>query len=359
MAVRLSPNLQQILYRLVGEGIRDASKRDSPPAPGRFPVVVRPETRVFLESQAKALGGSIAGIAGAILDGVALTTMHRDGGPFSLGSVAERFNLLIHEHRLSFPAAAEALKPMGITLHELSNAERLLEALNAERLAQIAKLFSINYDWLVGKSDQPGNSQGHAWYKNALGAAETMLAAMSEADEVELCVVCPEGTDFSRHDDSNWDKAPHFIPVLIRRRHLPGDECLELFDVWEEGRWSYWRCREQIKFVFFFAIWLMLGKKDGGRVPGHLHLKGHCVPNEDYVRLRDETAIPASVLAKSRHVDWHPDDYVMPNSPQAKDKEEWLRMRASDDNRSFFDAIEKLYDKATNVPNVSSSPLAQ
>jgi hypothetical protein len=45
--------------------------------PTRFPVQVSQQTRVFLEYQAKALNTSIAGLAGLILDQVAVETIRQ------------------------------------------------------------------------------------------------------------------------------------------------------------------------------------------------------------------------------------------------------------------------------------------
>lgn len=84
MTARFVPSLQEILYRLVGAASDASLTQPVSTKPGRFPVVVRPETRAFLEAQADYLGGSIAGVAGAILDGVAMATQ---GGTAALRGV--------------------------------------------------------------------------------------------------------------------------------------------------------------------------------------------------------------------------------------------------------------------------------
>lgn len=43
----------------------------------RFPIVVSPATREFLESQSKALNQSLAGLCGLILEQVAVETLKR------------------------------------------------------------------------------------------------------------------------------------------------------------------------------------------------------------------------------------------------------------------------------------------
>lgn len=48
-----------------------------PQATSRFPVVVSQDTRVFLEAQAAAMGGSLAGLCGAILNEVVVVSKQR------------------------------------------------------------------------------------------------------------------------------------------------------------------------------------------------------------------------------------------------------------------------------------------
>ena len=162
MTTRFVPSLQEILYRLVGVATDASLKQPASTKPGRFPVVVRPETRAFLEAQAEHLGGSIAGVAGAILDGVAMATQ---GGTATLRGVAERFNILIQEHQLSFPGAVEALADLGLTLADFASVETLQLKLSSPVLRSVAERFYVEYDWLAGKGDRVVTPTPHCWYK--------------------------------------------------------------------------------------------------------------------------------------------------------------------------------------------------
>ena len=314
---RLAPSLQHILFRLVSHGLQDLTARsEDDERPGRFPVVVKPETRRFLEAQASALGSSIAGVAGAILDGVALSTVHGDDGQFSMQAISDRFTLLLHEHQLSFPAAAEALQPFGLGLEQLSDRQKMKVALTSERLSTLADLFYVDYDWLCGKSPTPGSQRGFHWYKNPVGAIEQIIAAMGEYPDVELCLVCSRGTDFSIHDDDlPQRKLPHLLPVLIRRRPLPGSETLEVFETGLEGRWSYWACRRDLKMLVNFANSAAL------RGAG-VRLTGRYVAPDEYARLRDGRILAASLLAGSRRCDWFPEQYVALKG-DARESKDW------------------------------------
>jgi hypothetical protein len=334
---RFAPSLQHILFRLVNQGVQDLSERsDDDERPGRFPVVVKPETRRFLEAQASALGSSMAGVAGAILDGVALSTLHGDDGQYSMQAISDRLTLLLHEHQLSFPAAAQVLKPLGLGLEELSDRQKMKVSLTSERLADLAEMFHVEYDWLCGKGASPGAQRGFDWYKHPIGAIESILKAHREFPEIELCLICSRGTDFSVHDDDlPHRRLPHLLPFLIRRRDLAGGETLEIFESGLEGRWSYWNCRRDLKVLIHFA-------DQASRRNSHIRLTGRYVSSEEYSRLRDGKILAASVLAGSRRCDWYPELFVGQNGGDSKESKDWESMQQNDEMRATLRHVDRL-----------------
>jgi hypothetical protein len=318
--------LQEILYRLSGAAAEEASARPAPDKPGRFPVVVRPETRAFLEAQATYLGGSIAGVAGAILDGVAMATQGRDGGVAGMRGIAERFGILVQEHELSFPAAVEALEGTMITLSDFSSVEALQAKLSSKALRTVSERFHIEYDWLAGKSDVVCRATPAAWYKAPETAIDSLEMALRDGAETFLTLYVKKGARLSQvDDDAEWSRLPHFIPVLARRVALPGGESLETYEVWEEGRWSYPPCRDYIKLAVHFAY--RLGA----------YVSGKELAPADYDLLLEGGAMPATILRRNRQaVTWHPDDYVLPESAVAKDKAEWKRIAADPHYKHAF-----------------------
>lgn len=333
MATRFAPTLQEILYRLVGTAT-DESLKQQPTStnPGRFPVVVRPETRAFLEAQANYLGGSIAGVAGAILDGVAMSTQ---GGAATLRGITERFNVLIKEHQLSFPAAVEALADLGFTLADFASVEQLQLKLSSPVIRSIADRFYVQYDWLAGKSDDVCDPTPHCWYKEMGVAADMLCDAKLRYADVELCLIVKADTDLAvTDDDQGLERLPHFIPVLRRGKALNGGEVLETFEVWDEGRWSYWRSREHIKLVIYFAHRLKV------------YVSGKKLTAPDYDLLLNGTALPATILRRNLPGNvWHPEDYVIPTSAAAKAPDEWARIAANPDYARTFEYFEKLLQK--------------
>jgi len=323
----LVPSLQEILYRLAGSAADAAQRQPRSTKPGRFPVVVRPETRAFLEAQAEYLGGSIAGVAGAILDGVAMSTQD---GRAALRGVAQRFTILIQEHDLSIPAAVEALVDLGFTLSDFATIDALQLKLSSPVLRSIAERFHLEYDWLVGKGDQvfvpaPG------WYK-AVDAAASKLADAKCNEQVELTLYMREGTNVETTDDDQAvTRLPHFLPVLKRSVELPGGESLETYEVWNEGRWSYWRCREHIKLVVYAAY--RLG----------VCVNGKHLASADYDLLLNGRALPATIFRRNPEgISWHPEDYVLPDSHVAKDPQEWEAIRTKSDYARTFEHINRL-----------------
>lgn len=325
MSSRIVPSLQEILYKLVGTAAEEANNIPASTNPGRFPVVVRPETRAFLEAQAKYLGGSIAGVAGAILDGVAMSTMGADAAPTAMRGIAERFNLLISEHKLSYPAVVEALADLGFSLADFGSNETLQLKLTSPVLRQVAERFRVSYEWLAGKSDFILDGAQHSWYKASEIAAKKMLDAQSRFDTVQLTILIKNDADLLVvEDDGDWARLPHFIPVLSGTKTLPGGEELTIHEVWEEGRWSYARCREYIKLALYFAV-------ESG-----VYVRGRALSPTDYDRLQNARVLPATIMNGVATGNWHPDDYVLPNSAVAKSREEWLSIRASETYQSAF-----------------------
>jgi hypothetical protein len=327
MNTRLVPSLQEILYRLVNSALGEAAAAPRSDNPGRFPVVVRPETRAFLEAQAKRLGGSIAGVAGAILDGVAMSTQHRDGGAAAMKGITERFNLLIQEHGLSFPGAVEALQDLGLSLKDFASTDTLQLRLSAPFLRALADRFFVRYEWLAGKDDMTASASAGSWYKNVEGAATELVKATQAFDDVELSLLVKEGSDLADHDDEqDWQTSPHFVPVLRRSKHLPSGETLDTYELWEEGRWSYWRCRQHIKLLIYFATKLRDARSS-------FHITGRTAPKSDYDSLLAGNVLPATIMREAQRISWHPDDYVIPESAVAKDVDEWQHLRQEESSR--------------------------
>lgn len=331
------PNLQELFYRLAGVGAQRARESDTnADSPARFPVVVHPSTRRFLQAEAQVFGTSIAGMAGSILDAVAQTTTGADPGALALRSIGERLHLLLREHDLSIPAAAEVLAPFGIGLSELSSASTLEPALKGDRVRQIADYFHANYEWLVGKDGQPGRSEPHSWYKAA--AAGALRAYQRSLDGWEVRLLLVRARDHRFDDARALDHADvaKVIPVLESTRTLECGEDLTCYEQWETGSWSYWKSRYYLKIMTYFLV----DQRYSAPFRDIRTVHGVTLETDSFRSLEAKRAIPASVLRQFQRVDWHPDDYVIPSSAVAKEIGEWRQILESQELRSELNSFE-------------------
>lgn len=256
----------------------------------------------------------------------------------SLRGVSERFGILLKEHDLSAPAAAEALSDLGFSLADFASQEALQLKLTSPTIRDVAARFHISYDWLAGKNDRVFRAQIGTWYKAMTEAADQLVSAKQSSMRTELSICIPEHADLSITDDNQaGDKLPHFIPVLIRTQQLPGREVLKTYEVWEEGRWSYWRCREHIKLVIYFAQ--RLGTYATGRT----------LTQNEYGLLSRGQALPATILQRNSSVTWHPDDYVTLNSPVSKEAEEWSAITSNGDYKAAFSHFNQLLTQGAST----------
>ncbi|MEX3556367.1 MAG: hypothetical protein VB131_07405 [Burkholderia gladioli] len=256
------------------------------------------------------------------------------GGEAAMRGTAERLALLIEEHDLSYPAAAELLVGVGITLGDLSSAEALREKLTSKVIRDIASRFHVSYDWLAGKSNTMTEVGLHTWYKAAHSAANSLWEAKRSWERVKLLIVTPSEADLQIKDDGDDHRTlPHIFPVLQKERTLPGGERFVTYEIWEEGRWSYRRCRDYLKLLFYFA------ERAG------IYLIGKRVSDEEYRQLYNGKILPVTVFKSLGHITWHPDDYVpFGNRKPTRDAEEWVSIANSDDYSSalqHFDEVLK------------------
>jgi len=342
-------SFQELLYRLVSKATADTQGAAlvEAPASTRFPVVVQPITRTFLEAQAKALGGSMAGLAGALLDGFVQSEI--DTSRHLATIPIQRLMLLIKEHGLSMPAAAEVLSPFGIGAVDLSNDDRLLAKLTVNSLQKIADHFHVNYDWLTGKNGWPTSFQAHTWYKCQLGIPEEFMRRADTCEQMELIVVRVEGIDYdspvsmSEPPDLHEAKVPRFIPVLAFTYRVGDSERYTTYKTLDEGRWSYWRCREHLKMVVYFVIELARVKRM------RVAVRGRDWPLEKYLQFARGDTLAVSTMQDQRHnAAWHPDDYVEPWSAVAKDKAEWSNIFNGEQYKSEFAKFKTLLEAPKN-----------
>lgn len=340
----LIPTFRDIIARLTRQATVKSLRLDVPASGAalRFNVSVRPETRAFLAAQADALGSSLAAISGNILDSVAAS--EREAVGYSRELLTSRFYLLLKEHGLSLPAAAEVLRSRGITAGDMSDQKLLLEKLNVDTLKWLADHFHCRYEWLAGQNDWPLRPRNGSWYKMQMAAARRLAELAGTGARVELVIArlvgnVDYGDPASKDENAANEDSLHFIP-FVRVRHQAGpNESYETFEVWEHGRWNYSRCREHIKMVIYFATEI------GKYFTGQLWVSGISLPREEFKSLSNGSALVPGIVRKHSFLSWGPDDFVEPWSAVAKDKAEWASILGYSDYQPVFKEFEQFLAK--------------
>jgi hypothetical protein len=320
----LLPNFEQLLSRVSSKATRSALRRVSaePDAgAGRVSVAISNETRYFLEAQATAIGASIAGLAGSILDAIASQEFqHVTQTPGE--RCVSNFHTLLQAHGLSFAAAAEVLRELNITAGDMTSTTSLLNRLTPENLDWIAAHFGVSYEWLAGLSSSP--------IKVIHGARERGVS------RVTLCLIRVRGDDFAdpRSKQEEPNKGAFYPVVRVIRLAGPREE-YETYEVWERGEWSYWRCREHIKQVLYSIC--KLRSSSMHKVDSH----GFAIDRDSFSALESGRATLVSILSNARRENWHPDDFVEAGAT-AKDMEEWHSILKSPDSAWFFKELNEL-----------------
>ena len=342
------------MYRLTSQATHQAlqNSANTDDATYRFPVVVRSQTRAFLEAQATALGASMAGLSGSILDSVAASQI--EAVAYSSEGITSRFYLLLKEHGLSLPAAAEVLRELRITAGDMSAPAVLLEKLTVQNIEWISNHFGVSYEWLAGSSDNAIPFRHGTWYKSQIAGAHRLVELSQGADSVNFCLVRRAGFEYENDSAKTYEASrpnaaePEFYPV-VRTWHRAGpQEEYETFEAWDVGRWNYWRCREHIKIVVYFATHL-------ARLPSlDIRVSGLTLDPKTFASLSEGKILLPTIFRSSGAIQWHPDDFVEPSSHVAKDPAEWRRILSSADYASDFKAFSGLLqslEKAKNLEN--------
>lgn len=312
----------QSFSRLLLQAIKTTPAEGALTAPSRFPVVVRGDTRAFLDTQAAALNSSIASLAGIILDGVAAASVTATG-PLSTLSVAQRVFELLTVYGLSAAGAENLLRPHGITLSMLANTEDLAQELTAERLTGIAEVFRVDYRWLTGKIRESQTETPIVWYKQPMVA----LCAIAEAamlNNVELLLYREEKSNLDKLDDDS-SKGVVIVPILVRTQPLPGGEELKTYQLMPAGDWEYAPCRYDLKRLIHFLVQL----RDSGDIEiphlrsDQLNIKGRALPAAAFDRLQRFDGLIPEILSSTSKDHWIPEDYASSGFATSRQPQEW------------------------------------
>lgn len=333
----------KVKFPELGENDADAEGSES----DRFPVVVRGATKEFLAKQAVALRTSLAGAAGLILDHVARESQPAD--QLSIQMIAERLRGIIRAHGISTPAAAELLQPYSIGLPQLADDNLLYPFLTTKTLADIATLFRVNYQWLVGLEQRPARNELF-WDKSLGDAVRRVLEAYKESNSIELILVAGPRNTF-HNERKNGAQEPRgeldeIVPVLVRQRRV-GPETFETYECWDSTPWDYERTRIQLKLLISTVNAMVNAQEeDTMAYSGRVQMTGYTLEKEAYDALRSYAVLPVTLLKRPGWKGiWHPCDYVEPSSSAARDTEEWIEVMNWEDSRRRHQELRQMVSK--------------
>jgi hypothetical protein len=332
------PSLIELIYELSKRGTTEAAQKyaeSNDRNEVRLSVPVRGQTKLFFDAQSKHLNTSVAALTGTILDTIAAREIETVS--LNAESITGRFHLLLKEHGLTIPAAAEVLRSLNITAGDMTDQKTLLNRLTTENLSWIADHFCVSYAWLSGKRSATRGDVRCRWYKAPVEAAKRLQELSREGSNIDLCIVRAHGSNFESADAKNDNHTNEddfwFCPIVRIERRAGPRETYKTYEVWQTGRWNYEPLRQQIKMVVFFALQLR------GRANVRVTVSGMSAPKQS---LHKGDLMWSSIFSGNNQFDWHPDDYVEPDSAVAKDKDEWAEIVEGEYFRRSLNEFERL-----------------
>jgi hypothetical protein len=279
---------------------------------------LKPETRHFLEAQARVLNTSLQGVIDTILDGVMEATT--DDPAAKLRSIRERFFMLIDSHHLDLPTAVELMSDHGFTLSALASNERLLDLMTPQAIAHLADTFHVRRDWLTGSSDSSvrASSEGR-WYKSVPSVARKLVEYKHAGLRPELMFIRRRGADFDHayEEDDKGECPSEPVGIVLRlHRSTRSRKDFTTYQVWEFERWNYGPCRQDLKLLIAFCEQL--------RLP----VVGHELHEEGIDQLLSGARLPVALLSRLGAISWHPDDYASFAFQVQRERGEWLSVAA-------------------------------
>ncbi|AON55676.1 hypothetical protein Hsc_3408 [Herbaspirillum seropedicae] len=169
----------------------------------------------------------------------------------------------------------------------------------------LSETFGVRADWLKGTSSFPGDRKFN-WYKYVPSAIQRLADLVKAGNRVDVIFLRKEGADFAAALASN-DETSFREPVgiVLRIFRKTSDEVpFTTYEKWAFERWSYWRCRQQLKLLMTFCDQASAHHLHG------LSSVGLELSPAVFDLLDNDKCLPVSALSKWRHgAVWHPEDY--------------------------------------------------
>lgn len=328
------PSLQDLFSLMVSRGSQTAADAlaDMPEDSVLLPTSLRlhPRTRAYYEAQAQACGApSASAMMGMVLEGVMMATRPQEEITSSeavregVELVRDRFLHLFRVHGFTPHMIVDVLRPHGVGLVELGSDTKLLSLLSEDVLAEQAKRFGVEVDWLYGKPVSPIRST-HRLDRNPYWFAKTIAELLHE-DGRELTVLFLRQKDLSLQAafESDGNSGGDVGMVVRQTCRTPGGKTYHRYQAWNTVPWAYRETRLSLKVVI---LWL---QKLDAETYYKTNFYGVEVDERVLYAICNHGSLPAEGLEQKGPYNslkrWDPEDYVMDpmHTHIAKEAIEW------------------------------------
>jgi len=292
-----------LLLRLVGQAPKPVDALVPTEQQGKLTTSIRlaEGVRHFYEAQAEHLGISLQECLALTLTGVMRSSWEPQASELELQ--VDRFFSLFEEHGIAATDIPAILKDCSdIEKSDLLERRLLLNKLNKKIFTTLSSLFYIEIGWLRGERVLPYQRE-YRLYKNAFGIARYLTIAKRENRNVRVLFIVQRNTStqilqrlyeaYRRGDDIQEVN----VKVIVELEKVVNGVSLKTYDVFDELRWNYVKCRRDIKLIMMFC------NKTG------IRFDGYELPEAAYSSLRNNSILAASVLNGKRDL-WYADQLM-------------------------------------------------
>lgn len=244
--------------------------------------------------------------------------------PYKL--IYDRLHQVLDWHGLDSLRATTLLAPYGFSPGVLASPSRTVEQLDEAALTFITSYFQVSREFLLGRSQEPGICAGD-WYKRPQKLCQR-IAELHASDQLGTVffVARPSSPALGEHRKKRFppplrEPALDLFVMLTLQRQVSEHE-FYTYEVWEAERWSYEKCRLDLKAIALFCQRL-------NQKRNVFFFMGGALPDDQFEAVTQYRRHIAE-LVEDGYIGlspkWYPDDYVSDAPHLAKEVGEMPRV---------------------------------
>lgn len=240
--------------------------------------------------------------------------------------IYDRLHQMLDWHGLDSLRAATLLAPYGFSPGVLASPSRTVEHLDEAALTFITSYFQVSREFVLGRSWEPGVRAGD-WYKHPRRLCQR-IAELHVSDQLgTVFFIARQSSKVlgdrrkRRFPPSLTEPDEDLFVLLTLRRQVDGHE-FHSYEVWEAGRWSYEKCRLDLKAIALFCQRL-------NQKRNLFFFMGGALPDDQFEAVT-QCRRHIAELVEDGYIGlspkWYPDDYVSDAPHLAKETNEMPRV---------------------------------